>query len=89
MSGQSGDKICVQVKSLTGEIMPLVLYKTDTVSRLNKLITDKKSMPGTTRLNLTFGGTNLIKENNTLEEYGVQDNSTIFCVTRLIGGSSV
>ncbi|CAI2362372.1 unnamed protein product [Moneuplotes crassus] len=79
----SDSQICIIVRLIKEKHLPLIVNKTDTVTKLKQLISEIKSFPDTTRLLLNCGGKHLIKENNTLEEYGVQENSTIFCVHRL------
>ena len=74
------------VKSLTGNIITLIVQPSTTIASVKQMIEDEEGIQ-TDLQRLVFGGKQL--ENvNTLSDYSIQNDATIHLALRLLGGSS-
>jgi len=72
------------VKTLTGKTMCFEVQAEETILDIKKKITDREGLsPEEQRL--IFVGKEL-KDNTTLRDYGIQGESTIHLIIRLVGG---
>jgi ubiquitin len=69
------------VKTLSGSTITLEVEPHYTVENLHNMLQGKKGIPPD-QIRLIFGGKQL-EAGRTLEEYGIQKESTIHCVLRL------
>lgn len=72
------------VKTLTGKVTPIEVERTDTISMIKAKIQDKEGHdPDTQRL---VYKSKILDDDKTVEESGIENESTISLVMRLRGG---
>lgn len=72
------------IKTLTAKTIPLEVERENTVRDVKRLIEKKEGIPPAQQ-QLSFGGS-FLKDDNSLEFYGVERESTILMILRLRGG---
>lgn len=83
----AGGSMQIFVKTLTGKHITLDVERTDRVEKVKGLVYNKEGIPPEQQ-RLFFAGKEL-KDGNTLQDYSIQKDNTLYLVLRTIGTESV
>ena len=75
----------ILVRTITGRTITLDVEKKDLIEEIRTKIHDKEGIPPDIQF-LTYAG-KVLDNGKTLEDYGIQNSSTVYLVFRLLGGT--
>ncbi|KAH9268938.1 hypothetical protein BASA83_009072 [Batrachochytrium salamandrivorans] len=78
-------QITIHIDTLTGKIIPLTIYPTQTVADIKYMVLEAEGIPVNSQ-HLVYCERHLVNDLAPMGEVGVQDGSTLQLVLRMVGG---